>query len=643
MTTQHGLAVTKICLLLASALAFVSASHPTYGAPIDDFTPAMTADRGIMWGLEGEKGHHQEVGFNGEVYFMIAQANAGDNVAKWGEVDCAVDSPGDQLKVFIASKIDGRWEPRGGSIESARITPCDGVEFPLPTTWGVGSLWHHDGVWYLTVDAGHAFGLYPNLIKPPACSSNADAFKHFVYLIRSNDGINWEPISRDNLIIDASNVDVSLAQRVLYTTVIPTSHRRVGFFFWTRTGCGFPARIGYGQIEPYPGSYPDKVDRPKQADVYLLRADGQYVLLPKDGRVDFNLMQLDLPRNPRPGDAYLTSGLQGHLLTHYARIQEGLFSCNEEFIDSKQNPKVWELDWTPFSLTDLEDPRLVLVNGQLPVNQLYPIAQGPDSAFNPRNAIFRDPDLFVDKDGQTYLFASGDTNCSYEDNPKKKATEKIHLYELATPADVTYSDTFDRPDEGTLVGLLLESHLPLEGHHHTYWSAYNMQIFNSKARPGSTDSGARADIAIDAAGALEVTVEARMIAKSPDRTLYLGFPNRETGRFGSFGSTLWLQVDSDGIWWIRNRYGGITYSLASGILPGWDPTKRHDYKLVYRPGTPKRVSFYFQSSSIPVVADLQVPKPVNLDRAGFQFTSDVSANLDPLQADADDFRVTVQR
>jgi hypothetical protein len=634
------LAVLTVMLL---SIALVHSTESIDSTTNQEFIPAIITDVGDLWGANGEFGHQPEVGFNGETYFMLAQANPGEgNQGIWGSVQCKIETPGDQIKVFTAPSISGPWEPRGGNIDLARITPCDGKDFPLPTTWGVGSLWKYGKKWYATIDAGHKNGLASDPIDGNCVElglenkETPDDFKFYVYLITSDDGINWEPITHDRRIIDGSNVDEAQSQLFLLTTVIPTSHSRVGFFFWTRKGCGTPDKIGYGQIELNPGS-----NDPNGVAVYLLRDDGQYVLLPEDGKVNFDVMEFKIPGgNPRPHDAYLTSGLNGQLLTFSRNVEPSLFGCPSE----QKDQKVTKLNWTPFTLTDLQDPRLVIDDDwRNDSKEKNLIDQGP--AFNPRNGELGiiDPDVFVDVDGRTYLIDAEDNDCMFAGHKFLR----IHLYELNAPKFHTYSETFTRPNEADLSYDSIESVEPLDGHPQTLnnviWRAHNMQLFGNKARPNSSDSSSRADIAINGAGALKVTLEAKMIAKSPNRTLYLGFPHKKTGKFGSFGSTLWLEVKDTGDWAIKNRYGGTTYTIGSGIFNNWKSNTRYHYKLVYETGSPKKVSLYFNGSSIPTVANLTVPKPVNLNRAGFQFTRDVAANLNTYQADADGFKVTIER
>jgi hypothetical protein len=639
MTKQHELARKwRTSKLAAAALTIMLLSfaliHSIESTTNQEFIPAIIADVADLWGEYGEGGHDAEVGFNGEKYFMIAQANAGENVVTWGSQNCPKGS-GDQIKVFTAPSISGPWAPRGGTIETARITTCDPALFPIPTTWGVGSMWKYGKKWYATIEAGHRGGLEPDTFEND-CLVTADDYKFYVYLISSDDGINWDPITDERRIIDGSNVDVTKIQYILSTSVIPTSHSRVGFFFWTRKGCGRPSRIGYGQIELEPGS-----NDQNGVAVYLLRDDGQYVLLPENGKVNFDVMKFKIshPENPRPHDAYLTSGLQVHLLTHHKYTQPGDFGCEE-----RESKKVSRINWTPFTLTGLQDPRLVLDDDLIKeTKSLNAIDQGP--AFNPRNGGFGiiDPDVFVDVDGRTYLIDAEEYDCEF----KGHGNLNIHLYELYAPKFLTYSETFTRPDEPNLTYDSMESVEPLEGHPLTLnsviWTDYNMQLFRKQARPDDDDSSARADILINAAGAAKITLEANMMLKSPNRTLYLGFPNIKTGKFGNFGSTLWLEVKDTGSWSIKNRFGGTTYTISSGMFNEWNIGTVHNYKLIYEPGSHKKVSLYFNGSSTPTVANLTVPKPVNLSRVGFQFTRDVAANLDKWQAFADNFKVTLER
>ena len=331
----------------------------------------ITADHGDALGFH--PAYHQEVGYSNGTYFMLVQV-AGKRTG------CTTNH--DQVIVLTSSSVFGPWSPRGGSFSSARVTPCNTDPVFGMTTWGIGSLWQRGSTWYLTLDAGHG----------------GDPEKHFVYLVTSPDGIAWQPVTLDRRIIDGS----PLEQLILYTTVIPTDESRVGFFYWTGTGSS-PNNVGYGQIE----LEPDERGAANGVAVYLLDSAGNYRLLPEDGDVDFDVLHLWNSGNPRPGDALLTSGLNGTLFSHRVRIRPGLYGCPTP----ASNNLVTELQTSTFTLTGLADPKLVLCNGKLCDRSPVPIAEGP--AHNPRNGSpgIIQPDVFRDLDGRRYLFASVNTEC----------------------------------------------------------------------------------------------------------------------------------------------------------------------------------------------------------------------------------------
>lgn len=332
------------------------------------------------WGDLTTSGSHQEIGYQNGKYFMLVQERGKPH-------GCLTDH--DQIVVYTADELRGPWSL------GPKITPCaeDPPNFG-PTTWGVGSLWKYGSTWNLTIDAGHA--------PPP---TETDEEKHFVYLIQSTDGINWQPITLSRRIIDGS----PLNRLILYTTVVPTGTSRVGLFYWTGIGT-WPTQIGYGQIELAPGA-----GDANGVAVYVLDTAGQYRLLPEDGRVTFDVMHIGSSGNPKPSDATLTSGLSGQLFTQQSQNLGTSFvyeACDPP--TSENDPSTTWISWVQtqgFSLTSLTDPRIVLCGNKLCDLSPQLIVEGP--AFNPRDGgnSFIFPDLFEDLDGSRYLLVSHDTLC----------------------------------------------------------------------------------------------------------------------------------------------------------------------------------------------------------------------------------------
>jgi len=207
-------------------------------------------------------------------------------------------------------------------------------------------------------------------------------------------------------------------------------------------------------------------------------------------------------------------------------------------------------------------------------------------------------------------------------------------FTLAMGTQTLYSDTF-ASNTGVLNNRIAEPGISV------IWTANNAQLLNGLVTPAGQSGWMLADVALAAAGASRITIDATMRQQATG-IMYLGAAPFTLSPFETTNGTFWVQFSRDGQWQLNSRnLSGTLTTHASGDL--WDdagtPSPPRRYKLVYTAAT-KRLQFFLDNCQTPLGTGTLSFTPT-ITRVGFQGRRPVLTQIySPANADVDDFVVT---